>query len=359
MKKIILIICIFLAFTGCQDKQIVNNTNADKVVVSLPSNNEDASGNDNVTEETSTVEDNDSEGIDSDETDSDSSQEESQTDTSNDTSDDSSDTNEDDEIEESADNEISVHNYSQDEVLWLQESLKIAGYYTARDGSFGNMTLQVLIQYQTDVGITSGLFDLETRESLEAIRQDRLAPGYQTDKILLNKNYYLPSEFVPVDLREVLVNKNKHIELPAHVADQVEQLIAAATEDGVDIWLASGYRSYDYQEGIFSRRVARNGFEEAQTVVAIPGESEHQTGLAIDITSPAMGYGLDQTFDQQPEFIWMMENCYKYGFILRYPKDRTDITQYVYEPWHYRYIGDVEMAKEIMDNGITLEEYFE
>ena len=89
--------------------------------------------------------------------------------------------------------------------------------------------------------------------------------------------------------------------------------------------------------------------------VAVPGTSEHATGLALDITSES-NQTLDETQAQTQEQQWLMKNCQNYGFILRYPKDKTDITQYIYEPWHYRYVGE-EAAKAIMEKGITLEEY--
>jgi len=263
------------------------------------------------------------------------------------------------EVEESTTKDKGVDDLTRDDVLWLQESLKIAGFYTARDGGFGPKTQETLSQFQLSSGITETDSYSETANRLQKHRDDKLALNFGSDLVLLNKKYYLPSSFIPSDLREVSVNKNKSIELPSHVADNVEAMFADAIADGVVIYLASGYRSYDYQEGIFSRRVANKGFEEAQTVVAIPGQSEHQTGLAIDVTSENMGFGLDQSFDQDPAYDWMIANSYKYGFILRYLKGREDDTGYIYEPWHYRYVGDVEMAKKIMESGMILEEYFE
>lgn len=267
-------------------------------------------------------------------------------------------TDESTEIEEITVDEKGFDDITRDDTLWLQESLKIAGFYTTRDGGFGPKTKDALSQFQLSSGLTETVSYSETVNLLQKYRDEKLALNFGSDLVLLNKDYYLPSSFVPMDLREVSVNKNKSIELPSHVADHVEAMFADAIADGVVIYLASGYRSYDYQEGIFSRRVANNGFDEAQTVVAIPGQSEHQTGLAIDVTSENMGFGLDQTFDQDPTYEWMMENSYKYGFILRYLKGREDETGYIYEPWHYRYVGDVEMAKKIMESGMILEEYF-
>lgn len=263
------------------------------------------------------------------------------------------------EVEETTISDKGFDDLTRDDILWLQESLKIAGFYTARDGGFGPKTQETLSQFQLSSGLTETASYSETADRLQKHRDDKLAKNFGSDLVLLNKKYYLPSSFIPSDLREVSVNKNKSIELPSHVADNVEAMFADAIADGVVIYLASGYRSYDYQEGIFSRRVANKGFAEAQTVVAIPGQSEHQTGLAIDVTSENMSFGLDQSFDQDPAYDWMIANSYKYGFILRYLKGREDDTGYIYEPWHYRYVGDVEMAKKIMESGMILEEYFE
>ncbi len=262
------------------------------------------------------------------------------------------------EVEVILDN-VPIENLTNDDILWLQESLKIAGHYTSRDGDFGPGTETSLKAFQLELGLESLVYDTNTKELLKQIRLEKLAPNFGTNLVLLNKDYYLPNAFVPDNLREVTIDKNKYIELPEHVAVSVEQMFMDAKADGIDIVLASGYRSYDYQEGIFSKRVANNGFAEAETVVAIPGESEHQTGLAIDITTSEMNFGLSQTFENDPAFDWMMDNCYKYGFILRYLKGRESETGYIYEPWHYRYIGNTEAAKLIMDQGLILEEYFE
>ncbi len=248
-----------------------------------------------------------------------------------------------------------------EDIKWLQESLKIAEFYTSMDGHFGNNTKDKLIAFQESIdGLSvTGVYDFKTKQELKKIREKRLAPGLGTDLVLINKGYYLPSEFIPKDLIEVNVKTTRYIELSSHVALKTKEMFDAAKLDGYDIYLLSGYRSYEYQEGIFSRRVNNYGFDEAQKVVAIPGESEHQTGLAIDVTSESMGFGLNQNFEEKDEFTWLKNNCYKFGFILRYQKNKEDITGYIYEPWHYRYIGDIEAAKHIMENNLVLEEYYD
>lgn len=247
-----------------------------------------------------------------------------------------------------------------EDIMWIQESLKIAGYYTSMDGSFGNDTKSKLRDFKESIGLSSDdKYTTETKRYFEEIRANKLAPEIGSYMVLLNKTNYIPSSYIPDNLVSTTVRRNKEIELVKEVSDKVTEMFNDAEKDGLYIYLASGYRSYFYQEGIFSRRVSSHGFSEAETVVAIPGQSEHQTGLAIDITNEAMGFRLDQDFDEQAEFEWMMDNCYKYGFILRYRDGKEEQTGYIYEPWHYRYIGDVEAAKMIMENEFILEEYFE
>ena len=125
----------------------------------------------------------------------------------------------------------------------------------------------------------------------------------------------------------------------------------AALEDGIELKVVSGFRSYDIQNGLYNRYVARDGKAAADTYSARPGHSEHQTGLAADLNS------VDNNFGDTKEGKWLNDNCYKYGFILRYPKGKEEYTGYMYESWHFRYVGDI--AKELYNNGswLSLEEY--
>lgn len=243
-------------------------------------------------------------------------------------------------------------------IYWLQESLKMAGHYTALDGQWGPNTKNALKEFKKEKGLSNiEIFDEETKALLTDIREEQMIKDPSSDVVLLNKTNYLSSLYVPNNLVEADLPKSKYMELPKHVALKAEEMFSDALEEGHGLYFASGYRSYSYQETLFSRRVANYGFEDAAKVVAIPGQSEHQTGLALDITTKEMGYGLSQSFEETEAFNWLINNCYKYGFILRYRKGKEDITGYIYEPWHYRYIGDVEMAKEIMAKEMVLEEY--
>jgi D-alanyl-D-alanine carboxypeptidase len=118
----------------------------------------------------------------------------------------------------------------------------------------------------------------------------------------------------------------------------------------LNIWICSGFRSYAYQQNLYNRYVARDGKAEADRYSARPGHSEHQTGLAMDVNS------VGQSFAYTSEGKWLAAHAHEYGFIIRYPKGKEDITGYMYEPWHIRYVG-VEIAKEITEAGITFEEY--
>ena len=129
---------------------------------------------------------------------------------------------------------------------------------------------------------------------------------------------------------------------------------ADATALGLNIWIQSGYRSYELQSELYNNYVNRDGKLAADTYSARPGHSEHQTGLAFDLNT------ISDDFAYTNEGKWVNENAWKYGYILRYPKGKDDITGYKYEPWHFRYVGK-DLAKELYNGGdwITLEEHFD
>lgn len=169
--------------------------------------------------------------------------------------------------------------------------------------------------------------------------------------VLCNKYYHLPDGFVPNDLVDITDN----VQLSAKAASHYNEMIEAARNDGVYIYSLSGYRSESLQASLWNRYAARDGADEADTYSARPGHSEHQTGLAMDVTNAA--WINDESFEDTPQFDWISVNAHKYGFIMRYPKGKEYITGYVYEPWHYRYVG-VDVATIIYNEGITLEEYY-
>ena len=131
----------------------------------------------------------------------------------------------------------------------------------------------------------------------------------------------------------------------------------ALDEGNFRLYARSGYRSYKTQEGLYTAAVERDGKDQADKYSAMPGRSEHQAGLAVDITSEGMNYRLEEGFGATPEGIWAAKNAHRFGFILRYPRGKEDITGYSYEPWHFRYVGEI-LAGEIFRRGLTLEEFY-
>ena len=130
---------------------------------------------------------------------------------------------------------------------------------------------------------------------------------------------------------------------------------AAAKIDGLNIYISSGFRSYSYQKTLYNNYVASDGVEAADTYSARPGYSEHQTGLSIDLKNTNIS---GSTRLNDSDFEWLSNNAYRWGFIIRFPKDKTYITGYQFENWHIRYVG-MEAAKIIYDEDLTLEEYID
>lgn len=178
--------------------------------------------------------------------------------------------------------------------------------------------------------------------------------------LLVNKTHKLSSDYVPPDLRTPKVRFTSYAasnvrKMRSTAADAVEALFSAAKEDGITLLGVSCYREYSYQEEVYNNKVNTAGKAEADKYVAEPGSSEHQTGLAMDLLSTEYGE-LDEGFDKTKAYKWLEQNCAKYGFIMRYPKEKVSITKYSFEPWHIRYVG-TSAAQDIMGKGITLEEY--
>ena len=172
--------------------------------------------------------------------------------------------------------------------------------------------------------------------------------------IIVNKYYSLKENYEPNDLIELnnKYNKGNNNKLRKEAAEAFMKMADAAMLDNIIIQNASGYRSYNYQVSLYKSYEEKEGKENADLFSARPGHSEHQTGLCTDINI------IDSSFDETPEAKWLTNNSYKYGFILRYPKDKEQITGYRYESWHYRYVGE-EAAKIIYQENITFDEYYE
>lgn len=145
----------------------------------------------------------------------------------------------------------------------------------------------------------------------------------------------------------------------SEAADHFHEMVEAARADGIDFVMTTAYRSYGFQSILWDNAINRYGSEEAaNTLVAKPGQSEHQSGLDVDISSAENDYQLNENFGDTEAGKWVAAHAAEYGFILRYPADKTDITGYNFEPWHVRYVGKTA-AEEITEQGIVLEEYVE
>ena len=173
--------------------------------------------------------------------------------------------------------------------------------------------------------------------------------------ILVNKYMSLPKDYIPNNL-EIINEKYslKNMKLVNYAKIAFEQMAEDASKEKLKLIAMSTYRSYDYQENLYTKYLNQDGKELADTYSARPGHSEHQTGLAVDIYNQEVNY---TNFENTKEFEWLKENSYKYGFILRYPKNKSKITGYIYEPWHYRYVG-IDTATKIYNEQITYEEYY-
>jgi len=154
---------------------------------------------------------------------------------------------------------------------------------------------------------------------------------------IANKTYALPRDYAPGGLT-------------AETSAAFRELVNGAAAEGLEIYLVSGYRPYERQQGLYLNWCSLYGTNEADSFSARPGFSEHQLGLAIDVNS------LEETFGDTAEGRWLEEHCWEYGFIIRYPEDKEHMTGYAYEPWHIRYLGK-ELAKDVTESGMCLEEY--
>ena len=181
------------------------------------------------------------------------------------------------------------------------------------------------------------------------------ATNLNTNYLLVNKFNYLDSNYVPNNL-ELLDNSyaKSGIYLVKEAKDNIETLISAAKNDGMNIRVISAYRNYTYQENLYNKYVKNDGLKNADTYSARPGYSEHQTGLVVDVTKAFDNFN---NFENTEEYKWMNENAANYGFILRYPKDKENITTYSFEAWHYRYVG-IDLAKKIKASNLTFDEYY-
>ena len=189
--------------------------------------------------------------------------------------------------------------------------------------------------------------------------------------LMVNKSMFLDEDFTPknlVKMKSLKLDKQGNNtnggvrqvdgtwQLRKECAEALVQLCDAARAEGHQLYLKSGYRSYYKQAVMYENRVKKYGYDDGW--VTKPGASDHQTGLGCDVVPKKWtDRGMNEDMAKEPETQWMAENCARFGFILRYPADKEDITEINYEPWHLRYVG-VEVATYIMENGLCLEEFY-
>lgn len=212
--------------------------------------------------------------------------------------------------------------------------------------NYSNLTLNAL--FFNDIKVVDGIDIIQNPSNILA---------------LVNKQYFLPDVYAPSDLKRPDVAfsfGNEQVEkafLRKEAAAALTKMFNEAKKDGIELFAVSGYRSYKRQKAVFDTEVHRSGKQNAINAVAIPGASEHQSGLAMDISSRSNHLELTDVFASTKEGKWLANNAHKFGFILRYPKGKEGITNYEYEPWHYRFVG-IKAATIIFNHKWTLEEYF-
>lgn len=227
----------------------------------------------------------------------------------------------------------------------------ISGYIYKNNINKNNETPEIIKPLKTEI---------TQNNKTESKKKDIKTSSSVANILLVNKKYSIDSSYKPSDLvmpKATYNNYSLSMKQPLRkdAANALENMFLAAAKDGIILKGISGYRSYDYQVSVFNSSKERNGIEHAEKYVAKPGHSEHQTGLAVDVLSNEYS-NLNDGFENTKTFKWLKDNMTKFGFILRYPKGKENITGYNYEPWHLRYVGK-DVAKEINSQNITLEEY--
>lgn len=260
-------------------------------------------------------------------------------------------------------------------VLWalgLGLSLLAGGCNRSTSSSDTQDSAGAQVPGQTDKDVTASVtpeatpVPTATPEPTEAPTPTPIVVNIDTSTItyLVNREYPLPEGFVPEGLTtpdvlfpfsDTTIDKAK---MTPEAGNALALLFDAAYDEAkLTLYGVSAYRSYSRQYTIYATNLVTQGIAHTNRYSAAPGRSEHQTGLAIDISCASEGFGLETTFADTPEGIWVAENAHRFGFILRYPKDKEDITGYNYEPWHIRYVG-TELAEYLYKTGLTLDEYY-
>ena len=174
---------------------------------------------------------------------------------------------------------------------------------------------------------------------------------------ITNKSHPIDPGYIPADLTKVNVNSNGTQYLRREAATALTNMFEAARKDNINLYLVSGYRSYEQQLELYNTYVATDDKALADQYDAIPGACEHQLGLAVDLSDDNRNHDIDDSFESTAAYQWLLKHSYEYGYIFRFPRGKETITGIAYNPWSFRYIG-VEEAKKVYDSGLTLEEFY-
>ena len=262
---------------------------------------------------------------------------------------------------------INITNIYENRIILRKKEVKIENRYSPfrETSNFKNENRERYVEYYennkdlsyeevvtfVNIGLDKGFYNYITDANLD-----------KKSLILVNKFHKLDNEYVPNDLETIdskyFINGNQNVrKLKKEAKEAFERLSSDSIKNATPVYGQSAYRSYEMQSNLYNNAIAASGKNKADMDTARPGHSEHQTGLAIDVSSNKIGNML--TFGDTDSYRWMMDNAYKYGFILRYTKEKENIHGYINEPWHYRYVG-VQVAKDIHDNHshLTYDEYY-
>jgi len=246
----------------------------------------------------------------------------------------------------------------------IQKDLVLLGYNLPVDGTYNLQTTEIIARFMEKYPefTNNQINESQIRDQLEILLKStyHIISDPNDSLVLVNKlnslsHDYIPNDLVTPNILFSFTEDSPKKKMRKEAAQALEELFNQAEQEQILLLGASGYRSYDQQAQIFARNYVRSGAE-ANQFSARPGESEHQTGLAMDVTCAAVNNQLTQSFGDTLEGQWLINNASEFGFIIRYPKGGEKITGYQYEPWHIRYVGK-SAAKQITENGWTLEQY--
>lgn len=265
------------------------------------------------------------------------------------------------------------------EVQQLQQKLKELGFYTAEvDGQFGGGTKTAVVRFQEQHGLNpDGMAGAETLAAIYSANAKQMVvtpkpalPSSGQDlPMLVNRTNPIPDGYTPRDLvalkdvvpKDMLILKDPDVRANRQAVEALVKMIRAAQADGQQVWQVSeGYRTAARQQELFEQQVQQLITDEqlsqesarkaAEQTVALPGTSEHHTGLAFDLTVPGRFFG------DTPQAQWLENHCFEHGFILRYTANKEEITGFLPEPWHVRYVGEAH-ARFMEEHNLALEEY--